>query len=242
MTMKRSYLAAALVLSLLAISGSADAEDAVLVSSTVPDYVAGTIITEGQTLRLPDGASAILLFRSGAMIRLKGPFENSINAPPGGDANSVKTLVHDLRAAGTDASVIGASRAVPLARTAMQGQRVIIEPQRSAIYCIGPSDSIWLHRSTSTSEDLLRMRRGQSVREVAWTGGEIEWPSDLQIEDGDRFETLGRSGEPMATIIFRRLGPEPSETAWVADNMLRGCREQAGPALNEIARNLNQPG
>ena len=224
---------------------SAHAEDAVLVSSTVPDYVPGTIITEGQRLTLPEGADAVVLFRSGALVRLKGPLDSTltidgVSGQGGGGAasNSVGALVTALRGGGTDASVIGASRSIPMARSAMQGQRLVIDPQRSAIYCLGPHDNVWLRRSAGLTGETLRLRHGGSVREVGWRGAEIEWPSDVEIEDGDRFETLAGSGHALATIIFRRLGETSSETAWVAESLLRGCQEQASPALHEIARTL----
>jgi hypothetical protein len=62
----------------------------------------------------------------------------------------------------------------------------------------------------------------------------------VSIDDGDQFETLpASSNTPIATVIFRRLGNEPSETAWIADSMLKGCTGQAKPALQELAQSLN---
>src|SRR5215469_6530888 len=101
------------VAALLGTVVSAHAEDAVLVSSTVPDYVPGTIITEGQRLTLPDGADAVVLFRSGVLVRLKGPLNSTltidgVSGQGGGAAsNTVGALVTALRGGGTDASVIG---------------------------------------------------------------------------------------------------------------------------------------
>jgi hypothetical protein len=210
----------------------AHAEDAVLVSSKVPDYRPGTVIASGQPVKLPEGASAVFLFRSGAMMRIKGPFGRALPEQTE-SANSVVALVQELRTAGADASVLGASRSVSVttARAAMDGRRVVIEPYRSGIYCIGQHDSVWLRRASNT-EDLLKVRSGNNVREIKWTGDEMEWPSDIMIEDSDSFETLNKSGN--ATIIFRRLGNEPSETAWLAENLLLGCHEQAEPALREL--------
>jgi hypothetical protein len=215
----------------------ANAEDAVLVSSTASDYRPGTVIASGQPVKLPEGASAVFLFRSGAMMRIRGPFGRALPDEPDG-ANSVVALVKELRTAGTDASILGASRGVSVttARAAMEGHRVVVQPHRSGIYCIGQHDSVWLRRA-STTEDLLKVRRGNNVREVKWTGDEMEWPSDIMIEDGDSFETLSRSGG--ATIIFRRLGNEPSETAWLAENLLLGCIDQAEPALRELVRTVD---
>jgi len=224
---------AAIIVAPLAVT-AVHAEDAVLVSSTVPDYPPGTVIADGQPVELPEGASAVFLFRSGAMMQLKGPFGSALPEQTH-DANSVAALVQQLKTAGADASVIGASRGVSVttARAAMDGQRVIIGPDRSGIYCIGPHDSVWLRRSPGTG-DVLKVRSGNNIRELKWVGDEMEWPSDVIIEDGDRFETSDKHS--VATIIFRRIGSQPSETAWVADNLLLGCQAQAEPALRELAK------
>jgi hypothetical protein len=60
------------------------------------------------------------------------------------------------------------------------------------------------------------------------------------VEDGDRFDSLDASGAPVATIILRRLEPSKSETAWIAASFLLGCREQAEPALRELAHDVEQ--
>jgi hypothetical protein len=54
-----------------------ETEDAVLVSSSIARYVPGTVITDDQILSLPADGTAILLFRSGSILRLKGPSKAS---------------------------------------------------------------------------------------------------------------------------------------------------------------------
>src|SRR5260370_7253602 len=83
----------------------AQAEDAVLVSSSVADYVPGTIISDAQKLALPDGANAVFLFRSGEMLELKGPFEGSlVVAHAKGHAIGVEALVQAFRRERTHSS------------------------------------------------------------------------------------------------------------------------------------------
>lgn len=221
----------------------AQAEDAVVVSSSVADYVPGTVIGDGEKLTLPDGTRAVFLFRSGEMLELKGPFEGELGPAGSKDGpGNIEALVQAMRGDGIDASTVGATRGMgSLARPAMDGQRVAIDPQRSAIYCVGPADTLWLKRPAGAVATAQLRRRG-SVRAVSWPGNaaQIEWPADLSVEDGDRFETLDAAGTPMATIILRRLDPGKSETAWIAASVLLGCREQAEPGLRALSHDVEQ--
>ncbi len=217
----------------------AHAEDAVLVSSTVNRYVPGTVIAEGQILELAAGASATLLFRSGNLVRLKGPFEGSLrDAQPADAPGGVEGLVQALRRQGVDATVVGATRGLvppPSARSAMKGQPVAVDVRRSAIYCLRAGDTLWLHGRADAG--LLRLQRGHNVRELAWPAGatRITWPDDLPVEDGDRFDVIDEHGGTLATMIFHRLEPAPSALAWIATGLLSGCRSQVEPALRELA-------
>jgi hypothetical protein len=247
--MKRTSLSALrrMLLSATALvlgAGVAQAEDAVLVSSSVTDYVPGTIISDTQKLSLPDGANAVFLFRSGEMLALKGPFDGSlVAANTKSGASGVEALIKALRSEGIDASAVGATRSInPLVRLATAGQRVMIDPHRSAIYCIGAADTLWLRRPAGATATAQLRRRG-SVRTVAWPGNatQIEWPADLIVEDGDRFETLDAAGKPVASIILRRLEPGKSDAAWIAASFLLGCHDQAEPALRALAHDIEQP-
>ena len=225
--------------------GVARAEDAVVISSTVPGQVPGLIITDTQTLSLPAGGSAALLLRSGQMVRIRGPFDGTLaTAAPAGTPSGAAGLIEALRGQGVDASVIGAGRgASPGARRVAEDQGVAVDPEHSAIYCVGPTDTVWLNRPR-TLKGPMRLRRAQSTREVSWPNGavKIEWPSDLMIEDGDRFEALNDSGAMVTTMIFRRLSDAATPTAWIAEHLLLGCRQQAEPALRELAHEIDESG
>ena len=63
--------------------GRAFADDAVLLASTVPGYVPGMVVSSTDRLSVPEGASATLLFQSGEMMRLGGPFEGTLGRTAG---------------------------------------------------------------------------------------------------------------------------------------------------------------
>jgi hypothetical protein len=240
----RSMLTALLCTAALVAATPGEAEDAVLVSSTVERYVPGSVITDSQTLALAAGASATLLFRSGGIVRVKGPFEGRLDAVrPTGAPGGAEGLVRALRDQGVDASVVGATRGftTPSAHAAMTGAPVNVDIRSSAIYCVGPNDTLWLRGSAGTGGK-IRLRRGRSVREVAWPQGaeRIAWPDDVQVEDGDRFEVVDNAGVVAATMIFHHLDPPSSSTAWIAAGLLSGCRSQIEPALRELALEIEK--
>jgi hypothetical protein len=43
-------------------------------------------------------------------------------------------------------------------------------------------------------------------------------------------------------MIFRRLGDASTPAAWIAEHLLLGCRQQAEPALRELAREIDKAG
>jgi hypothetical protein len=239
---RRTALGAAIVAAAFATAISARGEEAVLVSSSVAAYAPGSVLSDGQILDLPAGASATLLFRSGAVVRLRGPFEGRFDAAkPGAAPEGAEGLVQALRGQGVDATVLGATRGFTAlaARASMSGANVNVEVKTSAIYCVGPNDTLWLHSSTQGWRT-IKLRRSRSVREVAWPEGaeRVEWPTELRVEDGDRFEILDPEGAVAATLIFHRMAPMPSATAWIATGLLSGCRTQAEPALRELTREI----
>jgi hypothetical protein len=88
------------------------------------------------------------------------------------------------------------------------------------------------------------LRRRGTLREISWPSGtaRIEWPSDVAIEDGDRFEIVDASTTARATLTFRVIDQRPaSDAAWVAEAVLLGCREQIDVALRELGRATSRP-
>jgi hypothetical protein len=214
------------------------AEDAVLLASTTPGYAPGMVVASGDRLRLPEGASVTLLLRSGEMLRLRGPLETALEtAVPARNAGSAVALADVFRARGVDASVIGGARASTVVRHRAPPEDIILDVQQSGTWCVGPSDTLWLTRPAEDVSALALRRRG-NVRSVAWPPGasRVEWPSDVQAEDGDRFEVLV-NGNATATLTIRLMSAtNRSEAAKLAEAILLGCREQYQTALRRLAR------
>lgn len=223
--------------------GSAIADDAVLLASTVPGYVPGMVVSSTDRLSLPEAASATLLFQSGEMLRLRGPFEGTLAQQQGtSGTSSIATLADMFRMHGVDATVIGGTRSTGPLRPRPSLDEVQVDPQRSGTYCVEPTTSIWLSRPTG-DDGMYALRRKGSSRTIAWPTGapRIEWPSDVPIEDGSRFE-IAMDGTARATVIFRTMPAKAvSGPARVAAGLLLGCHEQFDDELRRVSHSAVGP-
>jgi hypothetical protein len=238
----RITLRAAIVVGSLAL-GLARAEDAVLLSSTVPGYASGMVVSSADRLSVPDGASVTLLFQSGEMLRLRGPFEGTLaNRQAGADKGGAAAFAEVFRSQGVDATVIGGTRSTALTRSTPVLEDVVIDPQRSGTYCVEPATSVWIQRPATGSEGYALRRKGNS-RVLKWplNAGRMEWPSDVPVDDGSQFE-ITTGGAAKATVTFRALpvtaGAGPAQ---VAAGLILGCREQFETELKRLGRSVAAP-
>lgn len=241
--MRRAAVAGAGLALLVGGSVPAAAQDAVLLTSTVPGYVPGMLVGTGERLVLPEGAGATLLFRSGEVLRLHGPFDGPLALPSGGNpGGAVAALVSAFRLQGVDATVIGGTRTTTVPRHQRGLDEVVVDPQRSGTYCVERSAAVWIARPTDDAARYTLRRKG-TMRTLAWPGAaeRIEWPDGMMIEDGDRYEML-MDGVARATVTFRTLDERADSAGqWIAEGMLRGCGEQFNGPLRRLARSVASP-
>jgi hypothetical protein len=233
-------LAAATAMALAASPALAD--DAVLLASTVPGYVPGMVVSSKDRLSVPDGASATLLFQSGEMLRLSGPYEGTLGqqqVKPG--EGTVSALADMFRMHGVDATVIGGTRSTAMARSALEIDDIQVDAQHSGTYCVQPASSVWITRPESDPR-LYAIRRKGSSRTLAWPAGaaRAEWPADVPIEDGSQFE-IAIDGAARATVTFHAMPPASTSAAAVASGILLGCHDQFDSELRRIRRSMVRP-
>jgi hypothetical protein len=216
---------------------AAMADDAVLLASTVPGYAPGMVISFSDHLNLPDSAAVTLLFRTGEILRLVGPFEGTLEQQQTRTAgDSIAGLADMFRAHGVDATVIGGTRGFGQAQDRLDIEDVEIDPQHSGTYCLQQATSVWIARPTEDAAYMLR-RQGSS-RTIQWPSGaaRIEWPADVPIDDGSQFE-IATDRAVRATVTFRAVTPSVgSVQAAVADAILAGCRDQFDGELRRLSR------
>lgn len=227
--------------------GQANADDAVVLASTVPGYMPGMVVSSADRLSVPDGASATLLFQSGEMVRLGGPFEGTLgqsapqtqrDAASGGAA----MIAEMFRMQGADATVIGGTRSASLAHSNTVLEEVEVDPQRSGTYCVEPATSVWITRPAN-GVDAYAVRRKGSSRALSWPpdAGRIEWPPDVPIDDGSQFE-ITTHGAALATVSFRAVSASiGSGPAMIASGLIMGCRDQFDAQLHRLSRSVAKP-
>lgn len=233
-----------LVRSLLLVSllwcAQADAQDAVLMASTVPGHRVGMPVSLGDRLSVPEGGSIALLFRSGQVLRLGGPLETVLEMPSGSRRDSLAVALGEVfRLRGVDASVIGATRA-GVAPASARPRDVDVDPMLGETWCLGPADRIWLHRATAREAGEWVLSRGRMRRYLTWPAeaDRIAWPEDVPVGDGDAFE-LSLDGTTLGRLTFQVVAQRPDDDpAQIAEGVLRGCRHQYEEALGQLARRM----
>ena len=236
---RAALLAVAAVAAML--FGEARAEDAVLLASTVPGYVPGMVVSSTDRLSVPDGATATLVFESGGMLRVRGPFEGTLaQQQMKSGETSVAALADMFRLHGVDATVIGGTRSTGASRTIAAMEDVPVDPQRSGTYCIAPASSIWITRP-ATERAVYTLRRLGRTRTLGWPAGatRMEWPVDVPIEDGNQFE-IAADGAARTTVTFHVM-PAATGPAQVAKGLLSGCHDQFADELRRIGRSDAAP-
>jgi hypothetical protein len=218
--------------------GTAVAEDAVLLASTVPGYTPGMVVASTDRLSVPDGASATLLFRSGGMLRLRGPFDGTLEQQRSGTGETSIAMLADMfRMRGVDAAVICGTRSTGAARAVEAMDDVEIDPQRSGTYCVEPATTVWIRRPAG-DPSIYALRRKGTIRTIRWPAGanRIEWPADVPIDDGSQFEIV-TDGAAHATATFRALpAPASAGSARIAAGILLGCHDQFDLELRRFSR------
>jgi hypothetical protein len=239
LTRRTARFAVAAVASLM--FSAAHAEEAVLLASTVPGYTPGMVISSSDTLSVPDGATATLLFESGEMLRLRGPFDGTLGQQQAkAGESSVSTIVDMFRLHGIDATVIGGTRSTGQTRIIVAMDDLQIDPQRSATYCVAPATSVWITRPV-VEQGVYALHRMGRTRTLGWPPGaaRIEWPADVPIEDGSQFE-IAADGAARTTVTFRTM-PAATGPAQVAKGLLLGCHDQFDDELRTIRRSATAP-
>lgn len=189
-------------------------QDAVLLSSTAPGQAPGMVIADGRTFEVPDGAIAILLLRSGELLKIEGPSRGLPKAPA--PRSGVSSFWSEMSRAQTADPVAAATRGRPSRIDgASVGEAVVVDVQNSATYCIDALNTVRLRR-VSAADWPRGVRRVDGSRVISWQASEpeLQWPIELAITAparrhapaNDRDEPRRRARSTAPTIGRNRVG------------------------------------
>ncbi|WP_042701614.1 hypothetical protein [Azospirillum sp. B506] len=211
------------------VCGQAAAE-AVVVASSAPGYVQGQLVGDGQAVRLPDGATATLLFANGRLLRLRGPYD-------GMPAGTVDSAVSARAGPGDDRfmqSDLGAARALGNPLDAALEKALAIDPSASGPQCVKAGSPPLLRRPAEPGLDRLLLQAGTERTTVGWNdAGPVPWPRSLPLADGTDIVALRPDGTPVGTLRLRMV--EAAGGATLAVGMASaGCAGQIGAAMASL--------
>ncbi|PWC90920.1 hypothetical protein TSH100_02625 [Azospirillum sp. TSH100] len=224
----QNLLCAAAVLALGC--GQAAAVEAVVVASSAPGYVQGQLVGDGQSVRLPDGANATLLFANGRLLRLRGPYDGVPGEMADG-AVSARAGPADDRFMQSD---LGAARALGNPLDVALEKTLAIDPSVSGTQCIKAGGTPLLRRPTEPGLDRLLLQAGGERVEITWTdAAAVPWPRGLPLADGADIGVLRRDGTPVGRLHLRMV--EATGGAALAVGMASaGCAGQIGAVMASL--------
>lgn len=210
--------------------GQAAAAEAVVVASSAPGYVQGQLVADGQSVRLPDGANATLLFANGRLLRLRGPYDGVPGEMADG-AVSARAGPADDRFMQSD---LGAARALGNPLDAALEKTLAVDPSVSGTQCVKAGSMPSLRRPAEPGLDRLTLQAGGERATVGWTdAGPIPWPRGLPLADGADIGALRPDGTPIGTLHLRMV--EATGGAALAVGMASaGCAGQIGAAMASL--------
>ncbi len=231
------FLCAATIVAVGCAAAAAARAEAVVVASTAPAYRLGQVVSDGQAVQVPEGASAMFLFASGRTVRVRGPYEGDLDKVPEKEARagSNSSLLSSDRFMQSD---LGAARALgnPLDRAVERA--FTIDPAVSGTYCVKAGTLPALRRPDEPGLNRVVLQdvgRGASAT-VTWTGAAAApWPRELSLTDGTEIRVVGGDGAPRNALRFRQVDAASGGSAALAVRMASvGCAGQASAVLASL--------
>jgi hypothetical protein len=212
--------------------------DMIVVAASGPASLQpGDRLAGGSTLKLPDGAKVTVLFQSGEMKRIDGPFDGKLDAAPpverpfsGWDA--VRKF---LGAAGQKSEVLGASRNADGGMPEQPGIW-LISIDSSGERCTRRDELSFWRRDTGGPLTVTLRNEAARVTDLTWPAGSHTFtaPASFPVVEGP----LAISAGPSLRKFGIKVLPQSLETAypgallgWLLDS---GCTRQASALISRV--------
>ena len=223
-------------------SGAAADQFVIIQGEAAPAFSAGDIVGEDNRLSVADGITLTLIDGDGRKIRIVGPFAGSISElnlasgdgkdkdqPSKSETTPSSDIVQVISGLLQQAARDTAKRAVPLGR--QMSDPWLINVSVADHHCVKKLRNARFWRSNFRDSDrfVLETRNLRQRAGIAWPAGtdELEWPLEVELEDGGAYLMRTSRIDPRPFIIHlvpESLPTRAHQAAWMAD---RACKEQA---------------
>ncbi|WP_439814336.1 hypothetical protein [Zavarzinia sp. CC-PAN008] len=222
-------LAAAMLGSALGFAGagSALAEEAIVIESSVDGIKDGQLVPDGGTIEVPAGKTVTLITNSGQTVTLAGPYSGKVEGSGGGGGeNQVVAVLSGLFQRGQEGGQLGATRSIGNAFNAntyavdMSGQVCVFDPAKANIGppILGGSNRLTLMSVTGAAQAVVDVPSGKTV----------PWPAELPVKTGAKY-LVQKQGNTTGLMITLKVMESRAETD--LDRVLElagaGCDAQA---------------
>jgi len=234
-----SLLAAVALAAMVALPLPAAAADLVVVASTAPGVVPGSIVKSDAVLNIPAGATVTLISGAGQMVTLEGP-RSGAPGTGGGSAGSpdlIASLSGLLKGSERETGALGTMRA--MAPPAPPTDPWVIDVGQSGDHCVAAAAPAMLWRGSSSHARVVSLVDLKDNRQIDadWPAGAttLAWPAQLPLSDGGRYLVRMKGAATGTRLTVHRvpanLPTDAHQAAWMAD---KGCRPQARRLLAAI--------
>ncbi|WP_157961913.1 hypothetical protein [Acuticoccus kandeliae] len=225
----------AALLILLAFAAPAAAADAVVLDGAAKEagLAPGSVLAAGDAVRLAEGERLQILFQSGEIVTIEGPFEGAIGAGDGQATGLVDTVAALILGHSGTSDVVGASRKAAGGAFAPQADILAVNVDSSGVRCIGDRLILWRSDTDAAAEITARSAHGRAGP-LEWASGEamLPLPDDLAQEGplavsiGDQVRRLELKKVPDS------VGEAPGRLLlWLGG---AGCERQASLLVDAI--------
>ncbi|NWH08020.1 MAG: hypothetical protein HXY22_05135 [Alphaproteobacteria bacterium] len=214
-------------------AGAALAGPMTVVASDAPDLKPGDVIRDGESIKVPEGASVQLFTLTGREIVVKGPFVGF----PGGEGSPPEENKLVLLA-----SVIFGTAEMTVdygmpQRNFRADPGASLDISSGGTWCIAKGQPVMLTRGLATQTQGGQLTALNEDRTVAieWAEGAraTPWPQQLPPEDGAVYQ-LRRPGAGPVTFTLRVTSETDNPAQQVAQMAVAGCRAQVEAALTTL--------
>ena len=233
-----------LAIALLAWSGTALAEDLIVIESNAPGLANGTVVADGNAIEVPAGAKVVLVGMSGKTVPLSGPYKGVPSAGSGkSDSRLTAVVASLLQPRQEETGSVGAVRAIDWRKDHVKtaGDVMLLDAGQSGTQCAADAKQAALTRNPAAAADkvVLMSADNGATETLSWPIGKpsLAWPAGVPLEDGNTYlvELPPQSAVTQFTVKLLNK-PAANDVERAVQLSEAGCKAQALLMLSVVAK------